>query len=43
MKIIVIKNKLKEIEGSYGKLKSAKCVKHRGLSMASTGYGYILT
>ena len=37
LEIIVIKGKPKEIEELYGKLKSAKGVKHGGFSMATTG------
>lgn len=39
LEIIVIKGKPKEIEGLYGKLKSAKGVKHGGFAMATTGKG----
>ncbi|MBM4066259.1 MAG: nickel-responsive transcriptional regulator NikR [Planctomycetes bacterium] len=37
LEIIVIKGKPKEIEELYGKLKSAKGVKHGGLSTTTTG------
>ena len=37
LEIVVVKGKPKEIEELYGKLKSAKGVKHGGFSMATTG------
>ncbi|MFN3532700.1 MAG: nickel-responsive transcriptional regulator NikR [Candidatus Brocadia sp.] len=37
LEIIVIKGKPKEIQELYGKLKSAKGVKHGGVAMATTG------
>lgn len=37
LEIIVMKGKPKEIEELYGKLKSAKGVKHGGFSMTTTG------
>lgn len=37
LEIIVIKGRPKEIEELYGKLKSAKGVKHGGFAMATTG------
>ncbi len=37
LEIVVVKGKSKEIEELYGKLKSAKGVKHGGFSMATTG------
>ena len=37
LEIVVVKGKPREIEELYGKLKSAKGVKHGGFSMATTG------
>ena len=37
MEIVVIKGKPKEMNELYGKLKSAKGVKHAGFAMATTG------
>ena len=37
LEIVVVKGKPKEIKELYGKLKSAKGVKHGGFSMATTG------
>ena len=37
LEIVVVKGKPREIEVLYGKLKSAKGVKHGGFSMATTG------
>lgn len=41
LEIVVIKGKARQIKGLYGKLKSAKGVKHAGFVISTTGRGVV--